>query len=726
MAHSIRCFTLIVAALTVGVQAARTAPQSSPPTPVPRALRATTLDALTPVTSWAKAAPGIWRATAGDPSREIRYTSLAAEPPRLDALRAKPDSVFPFASDPISFERTADGKTVVRVPCKAGEKLFGFGLQLDGLDRNQGVFTLNVDHWSTGGGRTHAPVPFYVSSRGYGVFLDTARFIKVYARVGNRKDSPHNPPPVDRNPPPGDPAPRWDSQPDADAVEILVDGPGADIVVIAGATIADVVSRYNLFSGGGALPPLWGLGFWHRVHAAADADRVRREVAEFEARRIPLDVIGLEPGWMTKSYPCTFEWQKKRFPDPPAFISELLARGIRLNLWENPYVSPESRLYKTMFPLSASHMVWLGLVPDYTLPEARRALVDQHAQDHVGIGVSGYKIDEVDGFDVWLWPDHASFPSGTPAPAMRQAYGLLMQELVFKSLFKARNQRTYGLVRASNGAASGYPFAIYSDAYDLKEYITGMSASGFAGVLWTPEIRSAGDERDWIDRMQVVAFSALAQLNAWASGATPWHFESATGMVRETLELRMRLLPYLYSAFAAYHFDGVPPIRPMAFEDAALGSVADQFMFGPSILVAPFYGKGGWSREIVLPAGRWYDFYTGEFVGGGGRVTRQSDTGRIPLLVREGAVIPMLKEPVANTSRAYGQALEVRHYGTAPGVFDLFEDDGKTFDYERGRYRIRRLRVEAGADGRLLLRESVAKDGAAPMFGQGELRAMTR
>ncbi len=122
------------------------------------------------------------------------------------------------------------------MPCAPGEKLFGFGLQLDGLDRNQGVFTLNVDHWSTGGGRTHAPVPFYVSSRGYGVFIDTARFLKVYARVGNRKDSPRNPPPVDRNPPPGEPAPPWDSQPASDAVELLVDGPGADIVVIAGET----------------------------------------------------------------------------------------------------------------------------------------------------------------------------------------------------------------------------------------------------------------------------------------------------------------------------------------------------------------------------------------------------------------------------------------------------------------------------------------------------------
>jgi len=726
MTRTLRRGLFATAALAVVSLDARPAPPPPIPLQAGRPARPTALAALTPVAPWTKVAPGVWQAAAGDTSRELRYTKLAAAPPRMEALRARPDTDFPFGAEPLSFERTADGKTVIRVPCAADERLFGFGLQLDGLDRNQGVFTLNVDHWSTGGGRTHAPVPFYVSSRGYGVFIDTARFLKVYARIGNRKDSPRNPPPVDRNPPPGDPAPRWDSLPASDAVEILVDGPGADIVVIAGENLADVVSRYNLLGGGGALPPLWGLGFWHRVHAAADEDRVRRDLAEFEARRMPLDVIGLEPGWMTKSYPCTFEWQRKRFPDPAGFVGDLLARGIRLNLWENPYISPDSPLHKVMFPLSGSHMVWLGLVPDYTLPEARRALVEQHTRDHAAIGVSGYKIDEVDGYDVWLWPDHASFPSGTPAPVMRQAYGLMMQDLIFKGLFKARNQRTYGLVRASNGAASGYPFAIYSDAYDLKEYITGMSASGFAGVLWAPEIRSASDEHDWIDRMQVVAFSALAQLNAWASGVTPWHFEGATATVRETLELRMRLLPYLYSAFATYHFDGVPPIRPMAFEDAALGHADDQFMFGPSILVAPFYGKGGWSREVLLPPGRWYDFYTGAFLGSGGRVSYRSGTGRIPLLVREGAVIPMLKEPVANTTRAYGQALEVRHYGSAPGAFDLFEDDGKTFDYERGVYRLRRLRVDIGADGRPSLIEALVKDDAAPMFGRSELRAMTR
>ncbi len=698
------------------------------------------LAALTPITSWRKIAPGVWRAEAGDVSREIRYTSLAAAPPRLEALARRDERDFPFAGEPLAWERTADGKTALRVPCGEDEKLYGFGLQLDGLDRSQAVLTLNVDHWGKGSGRTHAPVPFYVSSRGYGVFIDTARFLKVYARVGNRKDSLRNPLPVDRNPPPGEAAGPWQAQPRSDAVEALLDGPGAEIVVLAGRTMADVVERYNLLCGGGALPPLWGLGFWHRVHAEADEAQVLREAAEFERRGIPLDVIGLEPGWMTKSYPCTFEWQPRRFPDPAGFAAGLLGRGVRLNLWENPYVAPQSRLYKTLFPLSGSHLAWLGLVPDYTLPEARRALLDQHAADHAAIGVSGYKIDEVDGYDVWLWPDHASFPSGTPAPVMRQTYGLLMQDMIFKGLFKARDVRTYGLVRAGNGGASGYPFAIYSDAYDLKEYIAGIGAAGLSGLLWTPEIRDAEDEHDWLDRMQVVCFSALAQLNAWASGTTPWHYPAAVDRVREAIRLRMRLLPYLYSAFAAYRFEGRPPLRPMLLEDPALGRVEDQFMFGPSILVAPFYGAKGWSRQVVLPEGDWYDFRTGKLVPGGRRIECSSESGEIPLFVREGSLIPMIKEPPLHTDQAYGRPLEVRFYGRRGGIFDLYEDDGKTFGYEKGRYRIRRLTVSEDAGGVFRLTETVLGDGirkdgvpkdgvrkdAAPaMFGPAELRVMT-
>ncbi len=696
------------------------------------------IEDLTPVTNWESPAPGVWRATLGDMQGEMRYTDLAAEMPRVEELKELGSAAFPFRDGGVMALVTSDRKVMVRIPAEADEQLFGFGLQLDGIAKSRTVLELNVDHWSRGGGRTHAPVPFYISSRGYGVFFNTARFLKVYLQLGNRKDSPNNPPRVDRNPPPDEPQlGPWQAVPFADAVEAQISAGGMEVVVFSGRTLLEVVARYNLYCGGGAMPPLWGLGFWHRVPAKFSAAETETEVRQFAERNFPLDVIGLEPGWQTKSYPCTFEWQKKRFPDPAAFTQGLLAKGIRLNLWENPYISPEARIYQAMYPLSGSHLVWLGIVPDYTLPAARKVLVDQHSADHIAIGISGYKIDEVDGYDRWLWPDHATFPSGTSGETMRQAYGLLLQKMLYNDLFKVRNARTYGLVRASSGAASGYPFVLYSDSYSHSQYITGVSASSLGGILWCPELRSARSGREWLNRMQTVCFSHMAMLNAWSDGTKPWSYDEVTDKVRDVVRLRMQLLPYLYTAFADYHRSGIPPLRAMILETGVGGErttiegqldgtknpyaegrvvdKTDQFMFGPSILVAPFYEKQDTQRSVQLPAGRWHDFYSGKTYEGGATVTVTAGElqDRMPLFVKEGALIPMLSEAVNTTEMARGHPLEVRVYGKSGGTFDLYEDDGVSFDYRQGKYRIRRL--EVSREGKLT--ETIVKDSAPALFG---------
>jgi alpha-D-xyloside xylohydrolase len=692
---------------------------------------------LQPTEKWEEVASGVWKIQIGEVDDELAYTDLAARPPRLELINALSDAPFPFADSPIEFHQSAERMIQVRVPTDADELIYGFGLQLDGIKKTSKVLTLNVDHWAKGGGRTHAPVPFYISSKGYGVFFNTARFLKVHVQIGNRKDSPSNPDPVDRNPPPEEPAKsHWMAQPTSDAVEAHLTANGLEMIVFAGDSLQDIVARYNLYCGGGALPPLWGLGFWHRVPADYNAAQSDAEVAAFAENQIPLDVLGLEPGWMTRSYPCTFEWQKHRFPDPSAFTQGMLDKGVRLNLWVNPYVSPEGKLYKKLYPLSGSHMVWLGIVPDYTLPEARKILCTQHAADHLSIGVSGYKVDEVDGYDRWLWPEHAIFPSDTPAETMRQAYGMITQSMLYKELFHKNNTRTWSLVRSSNGGASGMPFVIYSDSYSHVEYITGISAASLGGILWTPEVRQAGSPEEWRARIQTVCFSPMAQLNAWESGTKPWEYESVTDDVRAVIELRMRLLPYLYTAFADYNRKGIPPMRAMVLEQGAAEaqteiipaklddvknpyaeSVAleqnDQFMFGPSILVAPYYEKQMLKRTVKLPKGNWYDFYTGELVGNGTTITVATPE-RTPLFVKEGAVIPMLSKAVDNSRAAVGHPLEVRHYGKQPGSFELYEDDGKTFDYEKGEFALRTFNF---ADGKGM--ETITRSGK-PLFGPVE------
>lgn len=694
-----------------------------------------------------KVAPGIWILRLGAPDKEISYTSLADRAPRMEELSAYPDKPFPFAPGDIRFTMGSDNNIGLRIPAPPSEDLYGFGLQLDGLKKRNRVLDLRVDHWGGGNGPTHAPVPFYISNRGYGVFINTARPLKVYSQVGNRKDAPHFPTPVDRNPLPDEKKAAWDSQPIGDAVEIQTYAQGLEIIIFSGNNMEEIVAKYNLYNGGGALPPLWGLGFWHRVPAQFTAEETMKEVGQFKEKNMPLDVIGLEPGWMTKSYPCTFEWQKKRFPDPKSFTSDLLSQGIRLNLWENPYLSPEGKLFDKMKPYTGSHTVWLGTVPDYTLPEARKLIAEQHKEEHMDIGVGGYKTDEVDGFDQWLWPNHAQFPSGIGGDVMRQIYGLTLQKTYQQELYRKNNKRSYGQIRSNNGGGSGYANAIYSDAYSHAQFITGVSAASLAGVLWCPEIRSAGNSKEWLCRMQTAVFSPLAQLNAWADGTKPWSYPEVESQIRDLIEFRMRLLPYLYTAFSEYNRKGIPPFRAMILEsgykakeivksgelDATknpyeivkVTEINDQYMMGPSIMVAPFYENHSDQREVRLPAGDWYDFYTGELAGSNKTITVKNE-GKIPLFVKDGSLIPLLAKTVMNTDQAYGAPLELRYYGKADAKAELYEDDGKTFDYEKGKFRLRGFSVNK--DGETpALEEKVIKDDAPALFGKVEqFRAMSK
>ena len=673
-----------------------------------------------------KIANGVWKITYGVMDNEHRYSDFAALPPKLDKLNELSDQQLTEQLQKITFGATPDNKVFFRLPTSSDERVFGFGLQFDGLDKTRKIVNLKVDHFNKGGGATHAPVPFFISNKGYGILVNTTKFVKFYNMVGNRKGSTNNPPEVDRNPPPDEKQHGpWLAQPRSDSVDGYIHGRGIELIVFLGEDLMDIVCRYNLFSGGGAMPPLWGLGFWHRVPSKFNSDQIDTELSEFKNSDIPIDVIGLEPGWQTKSYPCTFEWQKKRFPDPEGFTQKLLKQGIRLNLWENPYISKKAKIYPAMYPLSGSHLVWLGIVPDYMLPEARKILIDQHKDNHFDIGISGYKIDEVDGYDNWLWPEHATFPSGTSAEVMRQTYGLQMQKMLFQDLFKKQNQRTWGLVRASNGCASAYPFAIYSDSYGHQQYITGMSTASLCGVLWCPEIRSAKNSQEWINRIHTVCFSPLAMLNAWASKTKPWSFPDKTNAVRKTIELRMRLLPYLYNAYADYAQNGVPPIRSMVLEkfEDGLNDDTSMYMFGPDILVAPLVDDQT-KRSILLPSGRWYDFFTGEFVGDGVEINRTGN--ELPLLfVRDGSLIPMLEKSVAHTDDAFDSDLVVQGYGdVSDQSFDLYEDDGRTFDYLNGKFQYRKFKISIDGDKKFQLEQVNAS--AALLYSNVRLEMMTK
>ncbi|MBC9909147.1 DUF5110 domain-containing protein [Chitinophaga varians] len=670
---------------------------------------------------WEQVAPGVWKTTVGQPDK-VDLLTTAGGSPRREALQKLGDLSFPLPQADCNAE-IKEGKVYLRFPLQESEQLYGLGLQFKTVNRRGQILNLHMDHYEgRDDGRSHAPVPFYISSSGYGVLINSARYITVYAGTGVRVNSQHPPKAYDRNTDPD-----WSAQPYSDAVEMLVPTTGTEIYVFAGKNTMEVVQRYNLFNGGGVLPPKWGLGFTHRMPTLSTAEQVKAEASAFSQHGFPLDFIGLEPGWQTKAYPCTFEWDKSRFPDPAGFVKEMQAKGIRLNLWLNPYLSPASSRYNEAKPLSGSHTVWNGLVPDLTLPAAQQLYRDLFKKQHLDIGVSGYKIDEVDGVDSWLWPDVASFPSGTTAEQMRQVYGVMMQRLTTE-WFREKGIRTYGLVRASNAGASSFPYVIYNDYYNHRDFITALCNSSFIGVLWTPEVRASKTAEEWLRRMQSACFSPMAMLNAWADGTKPWSFPEVEKQVKDVALLRMQLFPYLYTVFSQYYLEGKPPVRAMnlvegfsyqhssqkttldgtenPYQMALREDVKDQFMLGDDLLVAPMF-TGQTNRKVILPPGKWYDFYTGEYVGNGDIIVATPGLDKIPLYVKDGGIIPMIP-PVLHTPAPDEQlSLEIRHYGEAESTSLLYDDDGQSYDYQHGKYMQYRLSAKmdkhAGWKGQVVI-----------------------
>jgi alpha-D-xyloside xylohydrolase len=674
---------------------------------------------------WKEIENGIWKSSVGEPEN-ISLLKAANIHPKTEALKELPKASFPFSEDLISF-KIIDGKTYLRFPLTREEQIYGLGLNFKTVHQRGRIMQLHVDHYGgKDNGRTHAPVPFYVSSRGYGVLIDAARYITVYAGTAVRVDADDPPVLRDRNT-----DKKWAAQPYSDAVEFLVPAKGTDVYIYGGNKPVEAVQRYNLYNGGGYLPPKWGLGFTQRVPTLYSQKDILKEAAEFEEHNFPLDFIGVEPGWQSMAYPCTFEWDKTRFPDPKKFNEELLKKGIRTNLWLNPYVSPKGSLYPKVKKLSGSHTVWNGIVPDFTLTETRKLFKEYFIKNHLDIGVSGYKIDEVDGFDSWIWPDVATFPSGTSAEQMRQIYGLLVQEMTGE-WFRERNQRTYGLVRASNAGASALPYVIYNDYYSHKDFITALINSSYIGILWTPEVRASRSAEEWVRRMQSVCFSPMAMLNAWADGTKPWSFPEVEKAVRDVASLRMQLLPYIYTTFSQYHFKGLPPFRAMNLTDgfsfdqkitegnldstdnpyqiAVKSEVKDQYMMGNNILVAPMF-RGQKERKVILPEGKWYDFYTGNYAGENEIINVAPGIDKIPLFVRNGGIIPMIPPQRQAPKKGEKTDLIIRHYGDAEGSFMLYDDDGISFDYENGQYSLTEIRVKKDKKGNLKGSISIPEKG---------------
>ena len=610
----------------------------------------------TSAAAWKQVYPGIWRATIGTPEQ---FTPVSS---RLVPVQEEAFGRLPAADSaplpPVEGKRTDRG-CLVQLPLRPNDQVYGLGLQLLSFAQRgkKKVSRVNADpKFDTGD--SNAPVPFYVTTEGIGVLIDTARYATFY--FGDARPKPTHPVASVGAASP-DPNYTHNIQ-DGDAGQITVEVPhaqGVDIYLFAGPQMLDAVKRYNIFSGGGLIPPEWGLGFWYRMDARATNQSSMALAHEFRDRKIPCDVLGLEPGWQTHAYSCTFVWNTDRFPDPAGFLRATRELNYNVNLWEHAFTHPASPIFNELEPYSGNYGVWGGLVPDFAGKPAREVFGAYHGKTFVDAGVSGFKLDECDNSDYtggWSFPECSAFPSGVDGEQMHSVFGLRYQMALWNE-FRKRNQPTYNLVRSSGALAAPYPFVLYSDLYEHREYIRALANSGFSGLLWCPEVRDAVSEEDLIRRLQSVVFSPLAMVNGWYIKNPPWKqlnrrlnnadqlidgWETLEARCREIIGWRMQLVPYLEAAFQRYAEDGTPPFRALVLDapgDARLHTVDDQYMVGDRMMVAPLFA-GEPSRKVVLPAGSWHDFWTGEAVGGDTEIELPASTEKIPVYVKSGSIVP--------------------------------------------------------------------------------------
>jgi alpha-D-xyloside xylohydrolase len=656
-------------------------------------------------------APGVWRLRVGEPER-FTPCAVREKAADLEALKRLPaPGGLPFKLADIRGSVTSS-RTVVGIPCdEPDDQIYGFGLDPQAYEQKGLRKYLAVCAAVMGKtGASHGPVPFYVSTRGYGVYVDTARvpFVHVArlspaaATVG--KDAPAQTIATTVED-------LYAARPAQGRREVVFEIPGnsrgVDVYVFGGPTLREAVQRYTLFSGGGAVPPMWGLGMKYRTFTKADKATAMNVARAMREMRIPCDMFGLEPGWQTRAYSCSLAWSDERFPGHRAMLDELARDGYRVNLWEHAYIHPASPLFEPLKNRAGDFLVWGGLAVDFADPDAFRLFADYHARELVAQGVTGFKADECDNQPLtdctpFNFPVSTVFPSGIEGDQMLQLYGTFYQRAIF-SVFRAANRRTWGDVRATSALAAPLPFNLYSDAYGFDEYLRQLVNASFTGLLWSPEVRDAASYEELMNRIALSSFAPQMCLNIWYMPHPVWaqydrpknianellppgEQERIGGRIAEVVGLRYSLIPYLYAEFHRYRAEGLPPIRSLLLDfpqDKALRKVDSQFLFGGNLLAAPFLGKAC-SREVYLPEGcDWIEFKSGAVCKGGQKRAVTGAPGDVPLFVRENTLVPVAR-PVQHVAPDTVFEITVKVFGDAPAPFTLVEDDGETFDFERG------------------------------------------
>lgn len=517
-----------------------------------------------------------------------------------------------------------------QLPITIGEQIYGLGERFTHFVKNgQTVEIFNEDP-GTNTDQAYKNIPFYLSNQGYGVFVNhTGRVsFEVGSEIVNR-------------------------------TQFSVAGQELEYYVIYGPTPKAIIEKYTALTGRPKLPPAWSFGLWLSTSFVTDYDEgtVTRFIDEMERREIPLSVFHFDCFWMREYQWCDFEWDPRVFPDPAGMLQRLKARGLRVSLWINPYIGQASPLFAEAaaagFLLKRKDgSVWQwdlwqagNAVVDFTNPAARAWYQDK-LRPLVAMGVDCFKTDFGERI-----PVDVEYFDGSDAEQMHNLYTQLYNRTVYDVLME--HSPTDAMVFARSATVGGQTMPVHwggdnTSTYEsMAESLRGGLSLGLGGFgFWSHDIGGFEGTPDPAVFKRWVAFGALSshsRLHGNETVRVPWAFdEEAVDVTRSFLRLKARLMPYLWSTAVESRDTGVPMMRAMLLEfpeDRTCWNLDEQYMLGPSLLVAPVMRADG-VKQFYLPQGRWTNAFTGEVVDGGGWRTERHGVDSLPLYVRPNAILP--------------------------------------------------------------------------------------
>ena len=474
----------------------------------------------------------------------------------------------------------------------------------------------------------------------------------------------------------------------------------ADIFLVASEEPPVIMEEYARLTGRPELPPLWSLGYQQSHRTLASRDEVLSEAKTFREKKLPCDALiylgtGFCPsGWNTEN--GSFTWNDKVFPDPREIIQRLHEDHFKVVL--HSVIETDTLRGRAQDKNSCPQ--------DTTKSPEANCYWDAHRPDF-SMGVDGWWPDEGDPLDVssrlvrnrlyWDGP-RIDRPNERPYVLHRNGYAGMQRYASF--LWSGDVYSTWETLKtqvpiAINTCLTGIPYwgTDIGGFVPTKEFTAELYLRWFQFGAFCTLFRCHG--RNWKLRLPWgwnTGDPGPIEIKNYDGAAIPdasqLHNPQVEQVCRKYLNLRYRMLPYIYSAVRETTQTGMPVMRALWLhypDDPKAVACPDQYLWGPDVLVAPVAEQGVTVRKVYLPGGVWYDFWTNERIEGGREITRAVDLETIPLYVRAGAILPLgpVKQFVEEKSE---EPLTVTVYPGSDGRFLLYEDDGRSFDFERGEW----------------------------------------